>query len=237
MEGRRDCRDRSTTLNLPQTHQAFNIAQVNPPPPLHDEAFWCDQVRGMLIGPLNRNVVEIQPTLFGVEMFQMRGPNAVNVLVQHGPYPLPPLHLNRVVCFIHVDDAVNHRATQGFRNVWLMLLGILPDYRNGLHIANAVSAFSKFHSWNSMDPIESRALVFASFQSPVHVPSDVVFGKFATVGGVRETWIVPVYIMTAEFLMLYQEMKIRCRLMEIPIPFQEIFSSITISLLCPNSLK
>jgi hypothetical protein len=26
-----------------------------------------------------------------------------------------------------------------------------------------------------------------------------VFGKFATVGGVRETWTVPVYIMTAEF--------------------------------------
>jgi hypothetical protein len=68
-----------------------------------------------------------------------------------------------------------------------------------LDIANAVSAFGKFHSWNSMDPIECRALVFAWFQSPAHVPRDVVFGKFATVGGVCETWTVPVYILTAKF--------------------------------------
>jgi hypothetical protein len=147
----------------PQTHQAFCIAQVNPPPLPHDEAFWCDQVRDMLLGPLNRNIIEIQPTLFGVGLFQMSGPNATNALVQHGPYPLPPLHLNRSVHFIHADDAVNHRASQGFRNGWLMLLGIPPDYRNGLHIANAISSFRKFHSWNSMDPIECRALVFASF--------------------------------------------------------------------------
>jgi hypothetical protein len=80
-----------------------------------------------------------------------------------------------------------------------MLLGIPPDYRNGLHIANVVSSFGKFHSWNSMDPIECRALVFESFQSPAHVPRDVVFGKFASVGGVRETWTVPVYILTADF--------------------------------------
>jgi hypothetical protein len=147
----------------PQTHQAFCIAQVNPPPLPHDEAFWCDQVRDMLLGPLNRNIIEIQPTLFGVGLFQMSGPNATNALVQHGPYPLPPLHLNRSVHFIHVDDAVNHRASQGFRNGWLMLLGIPLDYRNGLHIANAILSFRKFHSWNSMDPIECRALVFASF--------------------------------------------------------------------------
>jgi hypothetical protein len=183
----------------PQSHQAFCIAQVNPPPLPHDEAFWCDQVRDMLLGPLNRNIVEIQPTLFGVGLFQMSGANAANALVQHGPYPLPPLHLNRSVRFIHADDAVNHRASQGFRNGWLMLLGIPPDYRNGLHIANAVSSFGKFHSWNSMDPIECRALVFESFQSPAHVPRDVVFGKFASVGGVRETWTVPVYILTADF--------------------------------------
>jgi hypothetical protein len=172
---------------------------VNPPPLPHDEAFCCDQVRDMLLGPLNRNIVEIQPTLFGVGLFQMSGPNAANALVQHGPYPLSPLHLNRSVRFIHADDAVNHRASQCFRNGWLMLLGILPDYRNGLHIANAVSSFGKFHSWNSMDPIECRALVFALFQSPAHVPRDVVFGKFASVGGVRETWTVLVCILTADF--------------------------------------
>jgi hypothetical protein len=31
------------------------------------------------------------------------------------------------------------------------------------------------------------------------VPRDVVFGKFATVGGVKESRTAPVYILTAEF--------------------------------------
>jgi hypothetical protein len=79
-------------------------------------------------------------------MFEMSGPNTLNGLVQHGSYPLPPLHLNRSVSFIHADDSINHRATQGFRNGWLMILGIPPDYRNDLDIANAVSNFGKFHT-------------------------------------------------------------------------------------------
>jgi hypothetical protein len=107
--------------------------------------------------------------------------------------------MNHTVRFIHVDDAVNHRVSLGFRTGWLMILGIPPDYRNGLHIANAVSAFGKFHSWNSADPIECRALVYASFPLPAHVPRSVVFGRFAMVGGVKESWTAPVYILTAEF--------------------------------------
>jgi hypothetical protein len=95
-------------------------------------------VRDLLIGHLNRNVLEIQPSLFRIGLFEMTRPNAVNALVQHGPYPLLPLHLNRLVSFIHADDAINHTATQGFCNGWLMILGIPPDYRNDLDIANAV---------------------------------------------------------------------------------------------------
>jgi hypothetical protein len=183
----------------PQQHQAFCIARVHPPPPPQNEAFWRDQVRDLLIGPQNRNVVEIQPSLFGIGLIEMSGPNAVNALVQHGPYPLPPLHLNRSVSFTHANDAINHRATQEFCNGWLMILGILPNYRNDLDITNAVSTFGKFHTWNRVDLIKCRALVYASFPSPAHVPRDVVFGKFATVGGVKESWTAPIYILTAEF--------------------------------------
>jgi hypothetical protein len=143
--------------------------------------------------------VEIQPSLFGIGLIEMSGLNVVNALVQHGPYPLPPLHLNRSVSFIHANDAINHRATQGFRNGWLMILGIPPDYRNNLDIANAISTLGKFHTWNSVDPIKCRALVYALFPSPAHVPRDVVFGKFATVGGVKESWTALIYILTAEF--------------------------------------
>jgi hypothetical protein len=62
-----------------------------------------------------------------------------------------------------------------------------------------VSTFGQFHTWNSNDPIKERALVYASFPSPQLVPRDVVFGKFGTVGGVRESWTAPVYILSADF--------------------------------------
>jgi hypothetical protein len=129
---------------LPQ-HQAYCYAVVHPAPPPHQEGFWRDQVRDLLIGPLHRDLVEVQPSLFGVGLYQFSRPNAVNALVQHGPYPLPPLHHNRLVRFVHVNDAINHRATQGFRTDWLMILGIPPDYHNDVHIANAISSFGKFH--------------------------------------------------------------------------------------------
>jgi hypothetical protein len=180
-------------------HQAYCYAVVHPAPPPRQEGFWHDQVRDLLIGPLHRDLVEVQPSLFGVGLYQFSGPNAVNALVQHGPYPLPPLHHNRSVRFVHVNDAINHRATQGFRTDWLMILGIPPDYHNDVHIANAISSFGKFYFWNRIDPIKCRALVYASFPSPTHVSRDVVFGKFANVGGVRESWTTPVYILTAEF--------------------------------------
>jgi hypothetical protein len=99
-----------------------------------------------------------------------------------------------------VDDvAENHRAVHGFRRGWLMFLGIPPDYRNDLDIANAVSTFGRMHYWNREDPILDRALVYASFPSPQLVPKDVVFGRFANVGGVKESWTTPLYILTADF--------------------------------------
>jgi hypothetical protein len=80
-----------------------------------------------------------------------------------------------------------------------MFLGVHPDYRNDLDIANAVSTFGQYHTWNNNDPVLERVLVYASFPSPQLVPRDVVFGKFSSVGGVKESWIAPVYILTADF--------------------------------------
>jgi hypothetical protein len=153
-------------------------------------------VLNLLLGPLNRNVLDNQPSLFGAGLFQLSSPNAVNALVQHGHYQL----LNRFVRFVRADDAPqNHRAALGFRKGWLMFLGTPPDYRNDFDISSAVSTFGKFHFWNRDDPIKERILVYASFSSPALVPRDVVFGKFSTVGGVKETWTAPVFILSAEF--------------------------------------
>ncbi|KAM0894003.1 hypothetical protein ACQ4PT_024742 [Festuca glaucescens] len=56
-----------------------------------------------------------------------------------------------------------------------------------------------YHTWNSNDPVTDRVLVYASFPSPQFVARDVVFGKFASVGGVKESWIAPVYILMVDF--------------------------------------
>jgi hypothetical protein len=80
-----------------------------------------------------------------------------------------------------------------------MFLGIPPDYRNDLDIANAISTFGQFHFWNHNDPIKDRVLVYASFPSPQLVPRDVVFCKYASVGGIKESWTAPIYILTAVF--------------------------------------
>jgi hypothetical protein len=69
-----------------QQHQSDCIGIVHPPPPPNLQAFWRHQVRNFLVGPLNRNVIDYQPSLHGVGLYQFSGPTAVSALVQHGEY-------------------------------------------------------------------------------------------------------------------------------------------------------
>ncbi|KAM0847511.1 hypothetical protein ACQ4PT_054974 [Festuca glaucescens] len=169
---------------------------VEPSPPPQAMALWREQVHDFLTGPLQSNVVNSQPSLFGVGLFHMCSPNSVNALVQHGQFQIQ----NRLLRFVHVGEAPqNHHAVIGFRRGWLMFLGVHPDYRNDFDIANAVATFGQYHTWNSNDPVTDRVLVYASLPSPQLVPRDVVFRKFALVGGVKESWTAPVYILMADF--------------------------------------
>jgi hypothetical protein len=109
----------------PQEHRAFCIVVIEPPQNPPADAFWRNQVEQFLIEPLNRNVVDVQPSVFGVGLFQLSGPNSRHALVQHGPFHLQN---NVWVRFVNHDEAPqNHRAAQGFRHGWLMFLGIHPD--------------------------------------------------------------------------------------------------------------
>jgi hypothetical protein len=127
----------------PARHLSYCIALVEPTPPPAALALWREQVRDFLIGPLQRNVVTSQPSLFGVGLYEMSSPNSVNALVQHGQYQIQ----NRLLRFVHVGEAPqNHRATLGFRRGWLMMLGVHPDYRNDYDIAHAVATFGQFHT-------------------------------------------------------------------------------------------
>ncbi|KAM0885808.1 hypothetical protein ACQ4PT_030071 [Festuca glaucescens] len=103
------------------------------------------------------------------------------------------------VCFVPHNDQPNHRAVQGVRSGWLMVLCVPLDFHNDYDIANAVAAFGKYQSWHQDGIIKERTLIQASFDSPALVPRDIVFGNYSTVGGIKETWTAPVYIFGANF--------------------------------------
>jgi hypothetical protein len=111
-------------------HHNFCIGIVEPAPPPQAQALWRDHVHNFLVGPLNRNVLDVQPSLFGIGLYQLSRPTPINALVQHGPFNM---NNQRSVRFIRIDDANNHRASFGYRKGWLMFLGIPLDYRNSFH--------------------------------------------------------------------------------------------------------
>ncbi|KAM0838317.1 hypothetical protein ACQ4PT_061055 [Festuca glaucescens] len=131
----------------PARHLSYCIALVELPPLPPAMALWREQVHDFLTGPLQRNVVTSQPSLFGVGLYQMSSPNSVNALVQHGQFQIQ----NRLLRFVHVGEAPqNHRAALGFRRGWLMFLGVHPDYRNDYDIAHAVATFGGVkESWTA----------------------------------------------------------------------------------------
>jgi hypothetical protein len=98
------------------------------------------------------------------------------------------------VRFVPHNDRHNHRAMQGTRSGWLIVLVVPLDFRNDYDITNTVAAFGKFHSWHQHDIIKERTLIHATFDSPALVPRD-----YSAVDGVKETWTAPVYILGANF--------------------------------------
>ncbi|KAM0872807.1 hypothetical protein ACQ4PT_038483 [Festuca glaucescens] len=80
-----------------------------------------------------------------------------------------------------------------------MVLGIPFDYRNDYDISNAVAAFGKYHHWHQDDAFKERTMIFVTFDSPASVPRDIVFGNYANIGDVKETWTAPFYVLGADF--------------------------------------
>jgi hypothetical protein len=167
-----------------------------PPPPVPLIPHWRQQVRNFIEDHLQRTVEEVQPCLFGLGFYHMRSPAARAALVDHIPYQMQQ---GVFVRFVNHDDRENHRAVQGFRRGWLMFLSIPLDFRNDYDLANAVSTFGKLLHWHQDDVLLERTICYVAFPSDAKVPRDVVFNKFATVGGVKESWTAACFILTAEF--------------------------------------
>ncbi|KAM0886010.1 hypothetical protein ACQ4PT_029953 [Festuca glaucescens] len=178
------------------SHGNFYVAQLNPAPPQQDEVFWRDIIRDFIINHHQRDVESMQSCLFGVGLFELRSPTSVSALVQQQPFELDD---NVFVRFIHHNNRPNHRATQGSRRGWIMVLGIPFDYRNDYDISNVVAAFGKYHHLHQDDAFKQRTMIFVTFDSLASVPRDIVFGNYANIGDVKETWTTPCYVMGADF--------------------------------------
>ena len=131
----------------------------------------------------------------------MQDPVIRSALVNHAPWPLGLDHNGQeiFVRFINHDDGEGYRALQGHRTGWLMFLGVPLDYRNEEILSEVVGTFGQFHYWNHEDDRLVRSLVYASFPDNLLVPRDVVFRKFANVGGVVVSWTASCSILTATF--------------------------------------
>ncbi|KAK1615922.1 hypothetical protein QYE76_021439 [Lolium multiflorum] len=178
-------------------HGNFCVAQLNPPPQQQDEIFWRDIIRDFIVNHHQRAVENMQPCLFGVGLFQLRSPASVAALVQQQPFEIAD---NVLVRFVHHNNRNNHRLVQGARRGWIMVLGIPFDYRNDYDISNAVAAFGKFHHWHQDDVFKERTMIYITFDSPASVPRDIVFGNYANIGDLKETWTAPCYVMGADFV-------------------------------------
>jgi hypothetical protein len=80
-----------------------------------------------------------------------------------------------------------------------MFLGIHQDYRNNFDISNDVASFGQYIDWHRDDHLKERTLVYAPFPLVQSVPRDMVFGQYANVGGVRQSWTAACYVLTADF--------------------------------------
>ncbi|KAM0881896.1 hypothetical protein ACQ4PT_032653 [Festuca glaucescens] len=179
----------------PCRHDNYCVAHIELPQPGGD-GFWRDQVRDFVQENLGLDVMDCQPSLFGVGLLEMRSSATRQILVQH---PLRQIDEGVFVRFVNHDESGNHRGVQGFRRGWLMFLGIHQDFRNDFDISNVVASFGKFIDWHRHDPLKEITLVYAAFPSPQTVPRDVVFGDYATIGGSRQGWTAPCYVLTADF--------------------------------------
>jgi hypothetical protein len=76
-----------TTTRL-RIHQLSTYCIAMLEPPSQAVAHLRDQVHNSLVGPLQRYVIYFHPSLFGVGLYQLSGPNSDNMLVQHGNYKI-----------------------------------------------------------------------------------------------------------------------------------------------------
>jgi hypothetical protein len=169
---------------MPPRHNDNVITTIMMPPPEEQEDAWREQVRLFIVQHLQRAVDDVQPCLFGLGFYRLRSAAATISLLNHGPYEL---QLDVFVRFVNHNDRQNHRAFLGFRQGWIMILSVPLDFCNDYDIANAISAFGKFHHWHQEDGVLEILCCFVSFNSTAQVPRDIVFGNYGNLGAVKES--------------------------------------------------
>jgi hypothetical protein len=97
-----------TPPEMPQRrHDNLCVAYIAPPQPEGD-AFWREQVRLFVEDNLGLDVMDAQPSLFGVGLFEMRSPATRQILVQQ---PQRQIANGVFVRFANHDQVENHRGT------------------------------------------------------------------------------------------------------------------------------
>jgi hypothetical protein len=81
------------------------------------------------------------------------------------------------VSFINHDHALNRRNWDYSRYGWIMLLGYPLDYRNLVHIDQAITSFGKMVTWHNNGRDFGYVLVKCLYTDPQIVPRSLVLKK------------------------------------------------------------
>ena len=93
------------------------------------------------------------------------------------------------------NESPNMRHPIIERDAWVMLLAFPLDYQTQHYVIKAVSTFGHLLAWHRPGVNKSRVLVRVLIKEVAKVPFTIVLERFTGIGGLGQSWSIPVYIL------------------------------------------
>jgi hypothetical protein len=132
---------------------------------------------------------------FGIGLNQLDTTFHKDLLFAANPHDIDGIEVN----FISQDRALNRRNWDYNRYGWIMLLGYPPDYRDLVHIDQAVSSFAKLVTWHNNGRSLGYVLVKCLYNDAQSVPRSLVLRQGER-NGRGWCWTIPVYVLNWDHL-------------------------------------
>jgi hypothetical protein len=116
---------------------------------------------------------------FGIGLYQLDTTFHKDLLMAANPHSIDDID----VSFINHDHALNIRNWDYARYGWIMMLRYPLDYRNLMHIDQAISSFGKLITWHNNRRSLGYVLVKCLYNTPQSAPRSLVIKQGVMEGG------------------------------------------------------